>query len=120
MTKETAKDFVIPHLHSLLNDSIAAQITSNMRAAISNKKMKKDVFSQLIRKNAMGENRVNQNLTIKQEYTQSGHTSPEMKSNAEGYIDSISAINAPGRKSLAGNKNTNLHVVPHSFECLEL
>ncbi len=61
---------------------------------------------------------MNQNLTIKQEYTQSGHTGPEMNSNAEGYIDSIPAMNAPGGKSLAEHKNTNLHVVPHSFECL--
>jgi hypothetical protein len=61
---------------------------------------------------------VNQNLTIKQEYAQSGHTSPEMNFNAEGYIDSIPAMNAPGGKSLAGHKNTNLHVEPHSFKCL--
>ncbi len=61
---------------------------------------------------------MNQNLTIKQEYTRSWHTGPEMNSNAEGYIDSILAMNAPGRKSLVGHKNTNLYVVPHSFECL--
>ncbi len=117
-TKETAKDFVFLHLHSLLNDSIAARITSNIRATISNKERKKDVSFPSIRKGAMGENRVNQNLTIKQEYARSGHTGPEMNSDAEGYIDSIPAMNAPGRKSLAGHKNTNSHVVPHSFECL--
>ncbi len=44
-TKKTAKDFIFPHLHSLLNDSIAAQITSNIRATISNKERKKDVSS---------------------------------------------------------------------------
>ncbi len=44
-TKETAKDFVFPHLHSLLNDSIAAGITSNIRATIPNKERKKDVSS---------------------------------------------------------------------------
>ncbi len=27
-------------------------------------------------------------------------------------------MDALGRKSLAGHKNTNLHVVPHSFKCL--
>ncbi len=117
-TKETAKDFVFPHLHSLLNDSIAARITSNIKATISNKENKKNVSSQSIRRGAMGENQVNQNLTIKQEYAQSGHTGPEMNSNAEGYIDSILGMNAPGGKSLAGHKNTNLHVVPHSFKCL--
>ncbi len=41
-----------------------------------------------------------------------------MNSNAEGYIDSIPVMNAPPGKSLAGHKNTNLHVVPHSFEWL--
>jgi hypothetical protein len=41
-----------------------------------------------------------------------------MNNNAEGYIDSIPAMNAPGRKSLVGYKDPNLHVVPHSFECL--
>jgi hypothetical protein len=40
-TKETAVDFVFPHLHSLLNDSIAARITSYIRATISNKERKK-------------------------------------------------------------------------------
>ncbi len=40
-TKETAKDFVFPHLHSLLNESIAAQITSKIVATISNKERKK-------------------------------------------------------------------------------
>jgi hypothetical protein len=85
-TKKTAKDFVFSHLHSLLNDSIAAQITSNIRATIPNKECKKDVSSRSIRKGAMGENRVNQNLTIKQEYACSGHTGPEMSNNAEGYI----------------------------------
>jgi hypothetical protein len=44
MTKETAKDFVFPHLHSLLNDSVAARIISNMREAISNKERKKMCF----------------------------------------------------------------------------
>ena len=66
----------------------------------------------------MGENRVNQNLTIKQEYACSGHTGPEMNNNAEGYIESILAMNAPGGKSLAGYKDSNLHIVPHSFKCL--
>jgi hypothetical protein len=117
-TKETAKDFVFPHLHSLLNDSIAARITSNIRATIQNREHRKYVSSRSIRKGAMGENRVNQNLTIKQEYARSGHTGPEMNNNAEGYIDSIPAMNAPGGKSLAGHKDHNLHVVPHSFECL--
>ena len=117
-TKETAKDFVFPHLHSLLNDSIAARITSNIRATIQNREYRKYVSSRSIRKGAMGENRVNQNLTIKQEYARSGHTGPEMNNNAEGYIDSIPAMNAPGGKSLAGHKDHNLHVVPHSFECL--
>ena len=46
------------------------------------------------------------------------HTGPEMNNNAEGYIDSIPAMNAPGGKSLAGHKDHNLHVAPHSFECL--
>jgi hypothetical protein len=27
-------------------------------------------------------------------------------------------MNAPGKKSLAGYKDLNLHIVPHSFECL--
>ena len=117
-TKETAKDFVFPHLHSFLNDSIAARITSNIRATIQNREHRKYVSSRSIRKGAMGENRVNQNLTIKQEYARSGHTGPEMNNNAEGYIDSIPAMNAPGGKSLAGHKDHNLHVAPHSFECL--
>jgi hypothetical protein len=116
--KETAKDFVFPHLHSLLNDSIAVRITSNIRATIPNKERKKNVSSRSIQKGAMGENRVNQNLTIKQEYACSGHTGPEMNNNAESYIDSIPAMNTPGGKSLAGYKDPNLHTVPHSFECL--
>jgi hypothetical protein len=41
-----------------------------------------------------------------------------MNNNEEGYIDSIPAMNAPGRKSLAGYKDPNLHIVPHSFKCL--
>ncbi len=117
-TKETAKDFVFPHLHSLLNDSIAARINSNIRATIPNREHRKYVSSRSIPKGAMGENRVNQNLTIKQEYACSGHTGLEMNNNAEGYIDSIPVMNMPGGKSLAGHKDHNLHVVPHSFECL--
>jgi hypothetical protein len=66
----------------------------------------------------MGENRVKQNLAIKQEYACSGHTGPEMNNNAEGYIDFIPAMNAPGGKLLAGYKDPNLHIVPHSFKCL--
>jgi hypothetical protein len=117
-TKETAKDFLFPHLHSLLNDSIAAPITSNIRATNPNKEHKKYVSSRSIQKCAIGENRVNQNLTIKQEYARSGHTGPEMNNNAKDYIDFIPAMNAPCRKSLVGYKDPNLHVVPHSFECL--
>ncbi len=117
-TKETAKDFVFPHLHSLLNDSIAAQITSNIRATILNKEHKRDVSSRSIRIGTMEENRVIQNLTIKQEYACSGHTGPEMNNNAEGYTDSIPTMNASGGKSLAGYKDPNLHIVPHSFKCL--
>jgi hypothetical protein len=63
----------------------------------------------------MGENRVNQIFTIKQEYACSKHTGPEMNTNAEGYIDSIPAMNAPGRKSLMGYKDPNFNVVPQSF-----
>ncbi len=95
-----------------------ARITSNIRATIPNREHRKYLSSRSIRKGAMGENRVNQNLTIKQEYARSGHTGPEMNINAECYIDSIPAMNAPGGKSLVGHKDHNLHVVPHSFECL--
>jgi hypothetical protein len=40
-----------------------------------------------------------------------------MNNNAEGYIDSIPAMK-PGGKSLAGYKDLNVHVVPHSFASL--
>jgi len=53
-TKETAMDFVFPHLHSLLNDSIAAPITSNIRATIPNREHRKYVSSRSIQKSAMG------------------------------------------------------------------
>ena len=32
--------------------------------------------------------------------------------------NSIPAMIAPGGKSLAGYKDPNLHIMPHSFECL--
>ncbi len=66
----------------------------------------------------MGENRVNQNLTIKQEYACFGHTGPKTNNNAKGYIDFIPAMNAPSGKLLAGYKDPNLHIVPHSFKRL--
>ena len=65
----------------------------------------------------MGGNRVNQNLTIKQEYyARSGRTGQEINSNAEGYTNSIPAMNVPGRKLLVGYEDPNLHIVPRATQ----
>lgn len=117
---EGLHDFVFPYAHALSMDSITSRLTDGIRATIPDETRKKEFTTRSTRKGAMGENRMNQNLTIKQEYARSGHTGPEMNSNAEGYIDSIPAMNAAGGMSLAGFKDPNSMVWPYSFDSLGL
>ena len=117
---ERLKDFVFPDLHALSMDSITGRLTDGIRATIPDETRKKDFTTRSTRKGAMGENRMNQNLTLKQEYARSGHTGPEQNSNAEGYIDSLQAMNAAGGMSLAGFKEANTMVWPYTFDPLGL
>jgi hypothetical protein len=68
----------------------------------------------------MKENKVNQNLTIKQAYVCSRHTGPEMNNTAEDYIDSIPAMNAPGGKLLVGYKDPNIRLCHTALNALTL
>lgn len=43
-----------------------------------------------------------------------------MNCNAEGYIESNPAINAPGSLAAAGFTNCHMNLVPYSFDCLGL
>jgi len=117
---ERLKDFVFPDLHALSMDSITGRLTNGIRATIPDETRKRDFTTRSTRKGAMGENRMNQNLTLKQEYERSGHTGQEQNSNAEGYVDSLPAMNAAGGMSLAGFKEGNAMVWPYTFDSLGL
>ena len=63
----------------------------------------------------MTENRVHPNLNMAKEYTHSGHTQRNVNVNmdAEGYIEQIPALSAPGELAVAGH--TVCHIVPATF-----
>ncbi len=66
----------------------------------------------------MTENRMNCDLDVTEECARSGHTAPTMNSNAEGYIETNPAINAPGGLAVAGYSNCHMCPTPYGFDCL--
>ena len=63
----------------------------------------------------MGDNRMNLDLSLTEEYAHSGHHHPSMNNNAEGYIESNPAINAPGAMAAAGFSNCHMQPSPCEF-----
>ena len=121
-------DFVFPYLHSTTRENVARRLTNVIRNNIDvcllnkddGKKRLKAFTSKSLRKGSMTENRLNPELTIEHEYERSGHVLADfsMNRNAEGYIGSCPAKNAPGGLAMAGYQNP--HVVPYlySFDVL--
>ena len=66
----------------------------------------------------MTEQRMNQDLSLKEEYGRTGHVGPEMNGNAETYQEPTPAISAPGGKAAAGYTNCHAEVYPFSFNIL--
>ena len=66
----------------------------------------------------MGDNRMNLDLSLTEEYAHSGHHHPSMNNNAEGYIESNPAINAPGAMAAAGFSNCHMQPSPCEFSVL--
>lgn len=118
--KEATKNFVFPYLHDMKRDGVAERMTRNLRSNIEHEERRKAFTSRSMRKGAMGDHRMIRDLDLIEEYARSGHNHPSMNSNAEGYIESNPAINAPGGLAAAGFTNCHMKPVPYSFDCLGL
>ena len=115
---EAKKDFVFPELHNMSKTSVAGHVTGFIQANIPDPELAKRYTSRSTRKAAMTENRMHPDLSVVEEYARSGHTAPGMSVNAEGYIESTPALNAPGGMALARYNNCHEKAVPYSFDCL--
>ena len=102
---EIKKDFIFPYLHNIRKDSVAARLTTAIRENIDTEVRNSSFNSRSTRKAGMTENCMNRDLSIKEEYARSGHTALDMNGNAEGYIESTPAMNAPGCLAMAGYSN---------------
>ena len=73
-----------------------------------------------MQKGFMTENRMNRDLSSREEYERSGHTQSSMpvNVNAEGYIESTPAVNATGGMPIAGYSDYHMLPCPYSFGCL--
>jgi len=115
---DALKTYVFPHLHNKRRDKVAAGLTSHIRAQIP--LLDQPRFSSRSLRNAvMTENRMHPDLSMQEEYARSGHThAPGENKNAEGYIQSTPALNAPGGMALAGYTNCHVRATAYSFVCL--
>lgn len=111
-------DYVFPYLHSIRKDSAARRITTAIQSNIEDKTRAKAFTSRSTRKGAMTEMRMHPDLSTQEEYDRSGHTAPGMNSNAEGYIESTPAMNAPGGLCMSGYLDCHSRVYPYNLECL--
>ena len=115
---DATRDFIFPHLHSIRKDSVAAGLTASMRAHIP-KDERHRFTSRSTRKGCMTENRIHPDLSLQEEYARSGHTHASgSNKNAEGYIESTPAMNAPGGMAIAGYVNCHTPPQPYNFSCL--
>ena len=118
---EATKDFVYPSLHKIRKDGVAARLNDNIRRILKpifDEVVAKQTTTRSIRRGAMTENRVNRDLSTQEEYARSGHTAADMNINAEGYVGSTPAMNAPAGRALAGYPDPHANCTPYSFECL--
>ena len=102
---DAAKGYVFPGLHNIRKDGVAGRLTRNIQSILKpifGDEVAKQTTSRSTRKGAMTENRDNRDLTTQEEYARSGHTASDMNPNAEGYIESTPAMNAPAGRALAG------------------
>ena len=119
---DAAKGYVFPGLHNIRKDGVAGRLTRNIQSILKpifGDEVAKQTTSRSTRKGAMTENRDNQDLTTQEEYARSGHTASDMNPNAEGYIESTPAMNAPAGRALAGYHDQHAHCTPISFGCLD-
>ena len=109
--------FVCPYLHKMRRDSVAKRLTTTIRAHIPNEAEKKIYSSRSLRSGAMTENAIS-GLTKELQYNRSGHTSPEVNSNAEGYIAQSPHLSMPGGLALAGYDDLRKVPSPFRLSCL--
>ena len=112
------KNFIFPHLHKSKRNNVAKRLTTQIRGAIDDENRKKAYTSRSTRKGGMGDARMSCDLNLTEEYAHSGHHHASMNSNAEGYIESNPAINAPGAMAAAGYTNCHMRPWPYTFEIL--
>lgn len=112
------KDFVFPYLHSINKDGVARKVTTAIQNNIPNESRRKAFTSRSTRKGAMTEMRMNRDLVTQEEYARSGHTAPGSNTNAEGYVESTPAMNAPGGMAMAGYLDCHQIPSPYNLECL--
>ena len=120
---EHKKDFVWPNLNDTQASNAARKLTNTIRQNMDTSmltseqaKIRKNEFtSRSMRKGTMTENRLHPDLNIAEEYARSGHT-PRTNSvniDAEGYIEQIPALSAPGGLAVAGH--SVCHFVPPTY-----
>ena len=115
---DATKDFIFPHLHNVKKESVAAGLTRDMRANMPQGERYR-FTSRSTRKGGMTDCRMHPDLSLQEEYARSGHTyAPGSNNNAEGYIESTPAMNAPGGLAMAGYVNCHIVPVPYNFSCL--
>ena len=120
-TKGAVKNYVFPLMHKMRKDGVAEALTKAIKKHIGNDfgvEFAKFYSSRSVRKGGMTHNRSDRKLSTQEEYARSGHMAPGMNGNAEGYIDSIPALSAPGGMSLAGYTDPHGEHVPMNLRCL--
>ena len=120
-----SQDFVFPYLHNIRKDGVAGRLTNAIREHIRTgdlatevaKKRRLSFTSRSHRKGTMTENRMHRDLTTQEEYERSGHAASHVptNNNAEGYIESTPAMNAPAGMAVAGYVNCHVLPKPYSF-----
>ena len=120
---EYKRDFVWPNLHDSKAKNAATRLTTTIRQNMETSTLtseqaqerKNEFTSRSMRKGTMTENRVHPDLNMAEEYARSGHTprTNTVNIDAEGYIEQIPALTAPGGLAVAGH--SLCHFVPPTF-----
>jgi hypothetical protein len=116
-------NYVLPALHGMKRESVADGLTKTIKKYVKNdhgEKQSKEYGTRSLRKGGLTEMRANRNLSTQEEYVRSGHVAPDQNPNAEGYVETLAAMSAPGGKALAGYNDPHAPAYPMSFECLNL
>ena len=115
---DVKKPFIFFYLQDVKQKSLSKRLTDTVREHCPDPEQKRILSSKSTKKGVMTENRMNPDLSIKEELNRSGHTGSETNSNAEGYICATPAASHPGAMAVSGYKNCHGEAWPYSFDCL--